>query len=52
MIRLPILTNLKNKKYELILVIINKFTKMIYYKLIKIILNISGFAKDIIYIII
>lgn len=52
MISLPILTNLKNEKYELILVIINKFTKMIYCKPIKIILNIFGFAKDIIHIII
>ena len=45
---LPISLNWKGETYNLILVIINKLMKMVYYKPIKIIIYISGLAKVII----
>lgn len=52
MIDPPILTNLKNNNYDLICVIINQLTKIIQYKVVKIIINTFRFAKLIINIII
>lgn len=45
--RLPVSTNWKDDTYYLILVIIDWFTKMVYYKSVKVIIHISGLAKDI-----
>ena len=45
---LPILTDWKKDSYNSILVIIDQLTKMVYYKLVKIIINTSSFAKIII----
>ena len=45
---LPILTDWKGDSYDLILVIIDQFTKMVYYKLFKITMNTLGLAKVII----
>ena len=44
--------NEKNNSYHLIFIIIDRFTKIVYYKLVKIIINILGLAKIIINIII
>lgn len=52
MTKLLILADWKSENYDLILVIINQFTKMIYYKLVKITINTSGFTKVIIDIVI
>lgn len=38
-IRLFVLTNQKSKTYDLILVIIDWLTKIMYYKLVKVIIN-------------
>ena len=48
MIRLPVLTNWKGENYDSILIIVDWFTKMIYYKLVKITINILDLAKVII----
>ena len=45
--RLPISINSKSKSYNFILVIVNQLTKMIYYKLVKITIDISGLAEAI-----
>ena len=45
---LPISTNSKENSYDSILIIINWLTKMVYYKLIKVIINIPGLVKVII----
>lgn len=42
---LQILTNEKYESYDFILIIINYLKKMAYYKLIKIIINISDLAE-------
>lgn len=44
----PISTNWKNDSYNLILVMINQLTKMIYYKPVKNIINIPDLVKMII----
>lgn len=47
--RLLILTNLKDKSYNLIFVIIKRFTKIVYYMLeIEVIIEIFDLVKDII----
>ena len=51
-IYLSILTNLKNNRYNLIFVVIGQLIKIVYYKLIKIIINILDFIKVIINVII
>ena len=43
--KLLFFTNWKSKTYDLILVIIDWLIKMIYYKLVKIIINAFGTAK-------
>ena len=48
MIGLPVLTGWKNESYDLILVIIDRLTKMVYYKSVKIIINVPGLTKVII----
>ena len=45
-------TNYKSDSYDLILVIINKYLKIVYYKPVKVIVNISGLAKVIINVVI
>ena len=45
---LPISNNSKKDSYDSILVIIDWLTKMVYYKLVKITLNIPGLAEVII----
>lgn len=45
---LPISTNWKVETYDTILVIVDWLTKMIYYKPVKIIINVSGLAEVII----
>ena len=45
---LPILTDWKDESYDSILVIIDRLTKMVHYKPVKIIINVSGLAKFII----
>ena len=45
---LPILTDWKGKSYDLIFVIVDRLTKMVYYKLIKITINAPGLTKVII----
>ena len=42
---LPISTNWKSESYDSILVIINRFMKMVYYKLVKIIINALALAE-------
>ena len=49
---LPISTDWKDKSYDSILIIVDRFTKMVYYKLVKITIDVSGFAKVIIDIIV
>ena len=49
---LLILTDWKGNSYDLIFVIINKLTKMIYYKLVKITINIPGLVKVIVNIVV
>lgn len=51
-ISLPILINWKSKTYNSILIIVDCLTKIIYYKLVKIIINAPSLAKIMIYIII
>lgn len=43
--RLPLFTNQKSDNYNLILVIIDRLIKMIYYELVKIIIDALGLAK-------
>lgn len=43
--RLPVLTNCKGEIYDSILVIVNRLTKMIYYKLVKVTFNALELAK-------
>ncbi len=38
----------KGNSYDSILVIVNRLTKMVYYKLVKVIIDVSGLAKVII----
>lgn len=45
---LPILTNLKDKSYVFIFVIVNRLIKIIYYKFVKVTINIFDLAKVII----
>ena len=45
---LPISIDLKEESYDSILVIIDWLTKMVYYKLLNITINLPGLAKDII----
>ena len=45
---LPILINWKRDSYDSILIIIDWLTKVVYYHLVKITINASGFAKIII----
>ena len=47
-INLPILTNWKKNRYDSILVIIDQLIKMVYYKLIKVIINALSLVKIII----
>lgn len=46
--RLAISTNWKGETYDSILVIIDKLTKLVYYKLVKVIINTLALAKMII----
>ena len=48
MTKLPVLSDWKGKSYNSILVIVNKLTKMVHYKPVKITINILGLAKIII----
>ncbi len=45
---LPISANWKGDNYDLILVIVNRFTKMVYYVPVKITIDASGLAEVII----
>ena len=45
-------TNWKSKSYNSILVIVNQFTKMVYYELLKVIINAPGLAKVILEVIV
>ena len=45
---LLVLTDWKGKNYDLILVIVDRFIKMVHYKPMKITIDIPGFAKIII----
>ena len=49
---LPILTNLKGDSYDSILVIVNRLTKMVYYKRVKVTINAPGLAEVIIYVVV
>ena len=51
-ISLPISAKWKDDSYKLILVIINRLTKMVYYKLIKVTIDVPGLAKVIISVIV
>lgn len=51
-ISFPISTNWKDISYELILVIVNYLKKIVYYKLVKVIINITGLLKVIIHVVI
>ena len=44
----PISSDLKDGSYDLILVIVDQLTKMVYYKPVKITINIPGLAEVII----
>lgn len=48
LISLSILTDWKRDNYDLIFVIVNRLTKIVYYKSVKIIINIPTHAKVII----
>ena len=45
---LPILTDWKEDSYDSILVIVNRLMKMVYYKLVKVTIDVVGLAKVII----
>ncbi len=47
-IGLPILTNQKSDNYDSILVIIDRLTKMVHYKLVKVMIDAPGLTKVII----
>ncbi len=47
-IGLPILADWKSDSYNLILIIVDRLTKMIHYESVKVIINASGLAKVII----
>ena len=49
---LLVLTDWKGKSYDSILVIVDRLTKMVYYKLVKITIDFPGLAKIIIDIVI
>ena len=49
---LPILTDWKKNYYDLIFVIINWLIKIVYYKLVKITMNVLGLVKVIINVVI
>ena len=49
---LPVLTDWKGESYDSIYVIVDRLTMMIYYKLVKIIINAPGLAEVIIDIVI
>ena len=51
MMGLPISTDWKGESYDLILVIIDKLTRMVYYEPVKITIDVSGLAKVIIHIV-
>lgn len=44
----PILIEWKKVSYDTILIIVNHLTKIIYYKLVKITMNVAGLSKVII----
>ncbi len=46
--RLPVSTNWKGETYDSILVIVNRFTKIVYYELVKVTINALGLAEVII----
>ena len=46
--KLPVSTNWKDETYDSILVIVNRLIKMIYYKLVKVTINVPGLTKVII----
>ena len=50
--RLPILANWKGDSYDSILVIVDRLTKMVYYKPVKVTINALGLAKVILNVII
>ena len=49
---LPLSADWKDNSYNLILVIVDRLTKMIYYELVKVNINILGLAKVIINVVI
>ena len=49
---LSVLTDKKGKSYDLILIIVDRFIKMVHYKSVKIMINVPGFAEVIINVII
>ena len=49
---LQILTNLKKDNYNSILIIVDSLTRIVYYKLVKIIINVSDLIKIIINVVI
>ena len=49
---LPILIDRKNKSYDSILIIIDRLTKMVYYKPVKIMIDIPSLAEVIINVVI
>ena len=48
MTRLPVLTDWKSKSYNLIFVILDRLTKIVYYKLVKVMINAPDFTEEII----
>lgn len=48
MIGIPLLVNCKADNYDVILVIVNRLTKMVYYKSIKIIIDVASLVEVII----
>ncbi len=46
--RLPVSTNWRDKTYDSILVIVNRLTKMVYYELVKVIIDVPALAEVII----
>ncbi len=49
---IPILTNWKSESYNLILVIVDSFTKIIYYELVKVTMDVLGLIEVIINVIV
>ena len=42
---LPISTDWKDNSYDFIIIIVDRLTKIVHYKLIKLIINVAGLAK-------